>query len=290
MSEQLEQSKVLTRTETKTPEVLKEKGVIAIATTTFYPDWNGDSGYEKTSQKVRGDIALATIEEAKKHGYQLIVVDGGSSQAFKERLSSLGVEFSNQVELGMSSGRQQAFKEAADLKGVQVIVWTEPEELSIIRDCLPEAVVPILTGEADIVIPKREEKSFATYPSYQVEYEKRANRLWNAILRKQGLLPKHSEDLDVWFGPKFFKNSPEILELFLAKYEFKKGERALDSRLKVTGVKVRYVHPKEQTAIELENIAEFSKKRDIQFKDIIVTTIHFIRLLRHDTKSRLIAG
>ena len=142
------------------------------------------------------------------------MVDGGSSEAFKAELAGMKISLLPELERGMSSGRQQAFAETAKLEGVKVICWIEPEKVSVIRDCLPEAVLPILNDEADIVVPKRIDSSFEKYPEYQVKYEQKANRLWNDILRARGLLAEDSEDLDVWFGPKFFINNPELVKLF----------------------------------------------------------------------------
>ena len=167
-----------------------------------------------------------------------------------------------------------------------------------------------LNNEADIVVPRRTDVSFKTYPDYQVRSEQKANRLWNDILRARGLLAKDSEDLDVWFGPKFFRNNPELVKLFLNKYEFIKGKTklhkivrpelwpnaiflpvvaALHRGFRVKSVDVPYVHPSQQTAIEVDS-PEFVRRRDVQRKNIIISTIHFIRLLEADPrkKSRLV--
>lgn len=207
----------------------------------------------------------------------------------------------SELERGMSASRQQALREATELEGIKVICWTEPEKVSLLRDCLLKAVLPILNNEADIVVPMRTDASFKTYPDYQVKYEQRSNRLWNDILRSRGLLPQESEDLDVWFGPKFFGNDPELVELFLKRYEFIKGKvrlheiikpelwpnatflpivAALHRGYRVMNVPVPYIHPAEQTEIEKDS-SEFRRKRDIQRKNIIVSTVHFIRMLEN---------
>ncbi len=295
----------------KSPELEVDPRSIAIATTTSYPKWYpGETQEHDVVDKIRGDLAIQTIKEAKQKKYQVLVVDGGSSEAFKTELAGIETPFLPELERGMSPSRQQAFTETAKLEGVKVICWIEPEKVSVIRDCLPEAVLPILNDEADIVVPKRTDLSFKTYPDYQVKYEQRGNRLWNNILRARGLLAKDSEDLDVWFGPKFFRNNPELVKLFLNKYEFIKGKTdlhkivkpelhpnaiflpvvaALHKDFRVKSVDVPYIHPSQQTAIEVDD-PKFIRTRDTQRKNIIVSTMHLIRLLEADPqkKSRLV--
>lgn len=293
------------------PEIAVDPHSIVLATTTFYPQWypgiriSDDNGVDK----VRGDLALKMIKEAEFKGFQVVVVDGANNQEFKNELSALGVVPLSELERGMSASRRQAFKEASQRDGAKVICWAEPEKVSVARDCLPEAILPILKGEADIVVPKRDETLFKEYyPDYQVEYERKSNKLANSLLRSNGLLAATSEDLDLWFGPKFFRNDPEILELFLQRYEMPKRPgmkldqitdpslwpnavffpiiAALHKKLKVVSVDVLYVHPSEQTQIEADS-DEFRRKRDIQYKNIITSAIHFVRMLKGDSKSRL---
>lgn len=286
-------------------EVEVEPRSIAIATTTFYPKWYpGEVGNRYIVDKVRGDLALRLLKEGKEKGHQMVVIDNDSSTAFKEEAEKTGVLFQLGIERGMSTGRRQAFQEASVNEAVKVICWTEPEKVFFIRDCLPAVILPILRGEADIVVPKRTEESYQTYPDYQVVVEKRSNREWNKILRSKGLLVDDQPDLDVWFGPKAFRNDPQILDLFLKKYQFRKRESELDKIIdpelwpnaiflpivaalhqgfRVKSVTVPYVHPKEQTEIEVNN-PEFTRKRDIQKKNIIVSTIHFIRMLESNPK------
>jgi len=164
--------------------------------------------------KIRGDLALASLNEAERKGFQILVVDGGSSSAFVDHLHEGEVQCKSQEEPGMSASRRQAIQQGSSLEGVEAVAWVEPEKVSFVRDCLSVAAAPILDGSADMVIPKRDKESWNTYPSYQADHEKRANRHWNSILRKSGILPEGVEDLDVWFGPRIFKNDSEILGLF----------------------------------------------------------------------------
>lgn len=291
----------------KGPELEFDPKSIAIATSTFYPKWYPDEikDYDRVD-KIRGDLAIRLLDQAKKNEYRMVVVDGGSSQEFIEELKKIGIAATPELEKGMSPARQQAFKEAGGIEGVRVICWTEPEKVSIIQDCLPQGVAPILRGEADIVIPKRDEAVLKTYPDPRVAFERRGNKVFNDILRKHNLLSTE-EDLDVFFGPRFFRNDPEIVNLFLGKYEFEKRDLKLDQIVdpklwpnalflpivaalhqgfRVVSVNVPYRHPIEQTNVEKDD-PKFKRKSDVQFKNIITSTIHLIRMLKGSSKTRL---
>jgi hypothetical protein len=295
---------------------------VGIATTTFYKNWRpvseGQIRQVNDIDGIRGDLALATIAESVRKGFQVVVVDAPvSSDAFKNRLSGLAQENPDlhvfqETEKGMSPGRRQAFREVSALQGVKAIVWTEPEKVSIARDCLPMAVTPILEGRADIVVPTRDEAALATYPDYQAEWEKRANAKFNKILKEYSLLPEEAEDLDVWFGPRIIKNDPEVTKLFLHPWEIgwhndpefaKKYDPELwpnatflpvvaalwrDKHLSrppsAVGLPVHYRHPDEQTKSEQDNDV-MRAKREQQFENIIDAEEALILVFEHDVSS-----
>ncbi len=296
------------------PEREVDPKSIGVVTTTFYKRWypgairqysagqlqNNEVNQERID-KTRGDLALRMILRANKRGFRVVVIDGGSPATFIEGLKGTEVIVSAETEKGMSPSRQQGFREISGLFGVKVICWSEPEKVSITADCLPQAIIPILKGEADIVVPKRNEGLFKeTYPDYQVRFEQDSNRIWNAILRKYGLRSAEEPDLDVWFGPKFFRNDPALLSLFTDKYLFVKDPNlnfhkiikpelwpnaiffpviaVLHKGFKVASIEVPYRHPPEQTAIEQDS-DEFRRKREIQQRNIILSSEFFVRSL-----------
>lgn len=290
-------------------EAFKNPETIAVCTTTFYPKWYAGPVQEPTSDKIRGDLALQTLNVAKNRGHQLSVVDGGSSPAFQEALRSQGIDFEMERVRGMSPSRRQAFAKAEELPGVEVIAWTEPEKFSFLNDdCLALAAEPVLKGEVDIAIPARTEEGFASYPEFQAASEHRANRQMNSILRSRKLLKENEPDLDLFFGTRVFANRPEVRELFQKQYAFdaRKGSElhekvkpeqysdatffpvtnALEQGLRVKSVTVPYRHPAEQTAIE-QNNPVFDAKRNSQRRGIVTELIHLLRLQKNDGKSRL---
>ena len=283
-----------------------EPSSITVATTTFYKNWYpGEVKDNKDAFKIRGDLFIDFAKEVQSKGFGLVVVDGGSSNEFLKEMEKMRVKIIAQEEKGMSASRRQVFEEASNLSTTKVIAWTEPEKISIVRDCLPKAAEPILRGEADIVIPKRDEEAFKTYPEYQVKFEKKANLLWNKLLRSQGLLPVDQE-LDVWFGPRFFSNKPEVTRLFQRVYGFKESGidlhrkvdpekwanatflpivAALKEKLRVVSIDVAYRHPKGQSDSEVDS-EEFRQRRELQLVGIVDTTLQYLRLVSKDQNTR----
>lgn len=282
---------------------MKPSDSIAITTATYYPKWYPGKSSTHEIDKVRGDLALKMLSSARSKGFQIIVVDGTDNKEFREALIRIGVHPLAESQKGMSASRQQAFKEASKLEKIQVICWVEPEKVSIVTDCLPTAVFPILEGTTDAIVPRRNRKLFKkTYPDYQFRFEQESNRIWNDLLKKYGLRSNDDPELDVWFGPKFFRNDAQIVSCFTDQYSFKADPNsnlnktiqpelwanavffpvisALHKGYRVMDLEVPYKHPKEQTNAEQDN-EEIRKKRKFQQKNIILASEFFIRMLLH---------
>jgi len=86
---------------------------IAIATTTFYPSWHVEETTDlEDVDKIRGDLFIKLAKETQKKGFQLAVVDGGSSDAFRKEVKAMGVDVTLQKEKGTSASRREAFVKA----------------------------------------------------------------------------------------------------------------------------------------------------------------------------------
>lgn len=304
----------MTESETRTnKELLFTPASIGIASTTFYPSWYPGELRPNDSEnlivdKIRGDLAIRMLQTAASKGFQAFVVDGGSSEDFKVVVQSLALHIEDEQERGMSASRRQAFKGVSSLEGIKIICWTEPEKVSVPENCLPYALAPIISGKTDIVVPKRNSEARDTYPSYQIRDEDRGNQIVNALLRSRGLLTPEDPDLDLWFGPKFFRNIPGLLKLFFNVYKYKESKSEIDrladpekwanatflpviaalhSGYKVATVEVPYIHPPEQTLTELDSTI-MKRKRAIQQRNIVLTTVQFMRYLDGNTKGKLV--
>lgn len=281
------------------------KNYISLATATFYPSWPSDR-----SDKVRGDLAIETLKEIKKMGLAIYISDGGSSESFLSKISSLGYKIYKQKNGGLSAGRRQTLTQASLKKDSLAIVLFELEKVSFIKDSLIKSVQPILENQADLVVPKREEKSFLSYPDYQASSEKLLNSLMasiimNALEKKGRLILPEINDIDFLFGPKVISNKPLILDLFMDKYTSLNlsDERkfqceiwanalffplivALYKGLRVISIPVSYLHPTSQTLLESNNPL-FIRKREHQFKTLLAATKELILLLENNPKSRI---
>ncbi|MDP3987638.1 MAG: hypothetical protein Q8P80_00655 [Candidatus Levybacteria bacterium] len=288
-------------------------GSVAICTITYYPKWyRGTLKSIKHTDKVRGDLALNLIQSAKDAGYQIIVCDGKSSKSFIRAAKAIpGTKFIQRRTQKRSPGRRKVIKAASKIPNVEVIVLTEPEKLSFVKDCIFFVVKSIFEGKADIVIPKRDERLFKeTYPAYQYESEVEGNSLYNENLLAYNLISPDDLDFDMFFGPRVFRNDPKILSLFMKKYKMKMENLslpleycdleeisdalffpvilALQKKFKVKSVEVPFSYPALQKENEEKGIKElFLEKRKNQRLALLIELIHFMVYLNKMPKSRL---
>lgn len=280
---------------------------IAIVTTTSYPKWyRGKLRSVKDTNKIRGDLAIEFAKSASKNGYQLVVADWQSPRTFRKELSS----FSNLILIRRRSpkrspSKRQALSKATKFPGVRAIIISEPEKTSLVKESVPLIVTPILNGEADIVVPKRDDKLFKeTYPPYQYESEVEGNRTYNEELRSHKLINISDNDFDMFFGPRAFSNDRKIVSLFMRRYRFSIAHAsfpswyfdaeelsntnffpivsALRKGLKVKSIEIPFSYPKIQK--ENEEIGQknlFFEKRKAQRIGLIVELLHFVAYLEN---------
>lgn len=286
---------------------------IALAAITYYPKWYiGKLKSIKHTDKIRGDLAIEFSREARKRGYHVILVDGKSTNTFKKEITKIeGVRLVKRRARKRSPNKRQAITLASQIPGVKVIIQTEAEKVSVITDCLEQMVKPLLFGDIDIVIPKREAKLFKeSYPSYMYESEVEGNKVYNEGLRAYGLLGSDQEDLDLFFGPRAYRNDPKILQLLHKRYHINTNNLsfpstyfdleelsnaqffpfiiALKKKMKVLSVEVPFVYPKIQKENEEKGAYElFIEKRKAQRLSLIVELLHFLSYLNKNPGSRL---
>lgn len=284
--------------------------VIAITCSTYYPNWyQGPLRSIHHTDKIRGDLDLEFIEKALNKGYFMIVTDGLSTKTFQKKLRSFNnphLYVLKRKTLGRSAARRLAFSRAAKIPGVKAIIYSEAEKVSLL-DFIPQIIKPIISGDADMVIPKRETKLFeSTYPLYMVESEEEGNMLYNEYLHLHGLLPKE-EQLDMFFGPRVFGVNKRILSLFYARNRYQVGPHvlnehyfnpeelsdalffpvvvALKRKLKVTSVSIPFRYPLLQKQNEeLGQRKFFEEKRKMQRLSLLVELMHFLNYLDRQKK------
>lgn len=308
-------------------------GRTALITTTLYPNFDPNSQDAHDVDTVRGRLALETLTLAQDQGITVVLIEDGSSPDFKQALWDLNVPY-NIGGRGMGAGRRLGFQIAAGLKNCQYILWTEPEKAPLIKNCLPDFFAPLKNQEVQMIVANRAPESFPTYPPYQLTTEYRANRIMNEMLLQNGLwrisdeaevdFKKDPSDktriknwdqfvgeyanhwIDFLFAPRLFRNTPEMVGLYLDKYQaasnlgIKEGRRdprinldiwpnsivnpvigalfmAKESGLQVVDIAVLpYLHPVKQTTSETDNDL-MAEKRWEQYLHFIISAGQMIQ-------------
>lgn len=284
---------------------------IGFAVITYYPKWySGNLRSIKHTDKVRGDLALEFAKKATAKGYTIVYVDGNSSKTFKKALAEISnLRVIKRRVLGRSESKRQAIDYLAKFPEVNVLILTEPEKISILTDCLAALVSPILSGDADIVMPKRVDHLFkSSYPLYMYESEIECNRIYNEALRANGILKEKQPDFDFCFGPRVFRNDKKIIALFKKRYQLKNESllgqlydpdeysntqffpiiNALRNRVPVCDVPVPFVYPKIQKENEEIGARDaFIYKRNLQRTSLLIDLMHFLSFLKKKKGSKL---
>jgi hypothetical protein len=292
-------SEIIDRSRKLEPEQVRPD--LIITSSTFYKDWyQGPLASPSDVAKTRGDLTLTSLATIIQRGFQVIDIDGGSSPDFLNALTQLGVNVYPQMEKGISAGKREGILRA-QVFNPKAIFLSEPEKPSIMA-ATEALAAPILDGSADIVFASRDSSSFDSYPPVQAKFEQKSNGVANALLKARGLLKPNDPDLDWWMGMRMIKNTPEVTDLFLTKYELKPFGHGLDNvtdleawsnalylpvvmglaqGLRVVGVPVHYEHPQAMTNSEIGN-ASFDRKRAVQYRGIITGMIEMIKKIEVD--------
>lgn len=273
---------------------------VAIATITYFPKWyKGTLKSIKHTDKVRGDLALECAKKAVKLGYQMIVANGGSPKTFTKELSKInGILVIKRINKKRSPGRRMGIRIASKLPGVKVIIISEAEKVSIVTDCVPQIVEPIINGSADVVVAKREQNLFkSTYPEYMFESEMEGNKIYNEVLMANNLLNSNLEGFDMFFGPRAFRNDKKTIALFMKRHHVLSSEYfdseewsdtlffpivlALIKKLKVKSVTVPFSYPEKQKKNEEASAKDvFIEKRRTQRMGLLIELLHFLNYIK----------
>lgn len=285
---------------------------VAVCTTTYYPGWeNRDDKFAPprvdTEEQMRGDLALMTMKTVIDGGYQLLVVDGGSPDAFRRAVIEVcgdSLNFHPQKERGLGPSRHQAFSEAGALPGVEVVAFTLAEKLDFARRGLKLGLEAFDERALDMMLVGR--ASLDSLPNGQAASEHRCHKFIDTVLNRYGILSDAETGKWDWYsGFHIFRNTPEIQEILARRYAFAKDPEkypsqadanpdfysnalyiplveALDSkgRIKTGTMKVDYRHPEEMKAFEEADAKINAARRRIQRNEICNSILHFTRLLK----------
>lgn len=202
--------------------------------------------YDTAWERVRTNCMLKTIEEVKKRGHALVIVDGGSPPQFVNTMEELGVQVSAQEVPSMGNGIRQALRQACTIAtDGQAIVWVEPEKYPLVS-ILGPAIQQFTDEQLDLIMFRRQ--SLDSYPPEQA-----------MAYQMIALATKYLTGIDSDFGWGPMILSKRAVEYFL-NYESDYGDR-WDSihcpKLKIIKeglpwkiVPIDYRHPPEMTAAE----------------------------------------
>lgn len=291
---------------------------LVVATNCLYRDYHtlqiGEPRTPSDTDGIRGDLALELFAKTIELGVRIVVCDGGSSAEFLssvERFTDNGLAIVGSDTPGRGPQRRKAFKVASQLPEGEVILYTQPEKVSLV-DYLTEISQPIIAGHVDIVIPKRNQQLFyQSYPDYMKESEIRVNATYNWLMKRADLMTS-DQSIDWFFGPVAFRNGPRILNLFLKKYEIvgtvksrindaepnpeKHSDghyfpiiEALFNRIRVASIEIPFVYPPMQKANEesSERKPTFVKRRNENAATYCLEALHFLRLLQDNPRSQI---
>ncbi|MBI3486198.1 hypothetical protein HY025_04660 [Candidatus Daviesbacteria bacterium] len=295
-------------------EVLPRANQIVLATNFLYRDYAplvGERQIDDTDG-IRGDLALIAIANATSLGVRVVAADGGSAPSFLsalERFKDGGLTVVTSDIAGRGPQRRRAFEVAAELPDVKVIGYFQAEK--DLSRFLAKITRPFWGERVDLVIPSREPVLFKQhFPDYMRESELQVNATYDWMMKRAELMGE-DQSFDWFFGPVFFRNDPEIVALFLKKYEMyspvksRVGAKpnpemhsdghyfpiiqALFDKKKVEGVEIPFVYPPTQRANEMSSakIATFRERRRKDAAAYRLEALHFLEYLKGNPKSKI---
>lgn len=232
---------------------------IVIVTATFYT--------EQADLDVRLPLAIATVRAAAARRLPVLAVDGSPDPEVRRVLEDAGAEVITQKEPGFGPAVRQAVMVGRDMVPPDGFVcWQEPEKVNYVG-FLHRLVAAGRRQDAAIVVPKRTEVSWKTYPVEQRYQE----RFINAYIR---IISGGKLAFDLTHGPKLFR--VDATELVL---QYNGGAwdahmvpvaRAVKLGMRVISVPVGYPYPLVQRRAE-EGVEKWCRKRLVQVNTDITT-------------------
>lgn len=206
------------------------------------------------------------VKQSVKSGVHVVVVTDSVSH---EALQGSGSHLVLEKELGMGYTRRLALRVAMDLVGGKssaAFIWTEPEKVSLAK-YYEKIAKPVLSGKADIVIPKR--KSLRSYPLWQQDWERAGNAMCKAVL---------GWDVDYFFGPRVL--SRRAADIFLS---YPGKQEVLDKwdciyaplvdckkkKLRTSSISIDFVYPAKQSREESRDILMLPRRSKVL--DLIIS-------------------
>ena len=246
---------------------MSEELRVVLATTTFYGGQN----------ELRFWLASDFVKAAVDAGYEVAILDGSPDPSIAKHFFALGTHVFRQTAKGMGPGRRELFRIIRVIKKINglgrmnertVVLWTEPEKVDVVR-LIPEIVAPIVRGEADIVVPYRNDELFrATYPPFQYQSEMWADSVWSQVTGLRGGPMFGPVAFDIRHAHIFANADPRrygLTDLHDRYVQHLAPLEAIRRGLRVQTVEVDFRYPAEQKAEE-EGVADPAKLTEMLAK------------------------
>lgn len=236
------------RMQTENKEIPRPEEIY-ILSPVFQPNWYpGEVDFENKgslSDKIRGDLILKNIEKADELGYSVVIVySANENPDFIEAMKNMAeienkeskknkIIIKGQEIEGYSQARREAIWAARQpMNGCEVMVMLELEKPMI--EHIPEMVLPVIKGCADITITDRQiissgelsneaesvDENLRGLPRYQARSEKKFSKWLNSFLKEEGMVPSDFQEID-WMGNRAWKNDSILNQMALVRYGVK---------------------------------------------------------------------
>lgn len=243
----------------------------------------------QSAKETRFQLAKKMVENAVEAGYHVVLIDDSANGVW-DILKEAGAVVYAAPEKGMGNAKRESVQKAEsyvrrnfpDLESIILLI--EPEKESIVK-WIPNIIAPITKGQADLVILRRNEESWKSFPWFQMESEKVCNLVYREVT---GI------DADPMLGPVAFRS--DLSKYFtscqpLTHYGMPDNYiqhvapmEALHDGYRIEAVEIGFIYPLEQkTEEEGPKFAEMVKKRLWQQKQLIETYLKVGKTLQFIT-------
>jgi hypothetical protein len=259
---------------------IKENEVV-FALVTFY----------KSLQETRFKLACRTITNAIAEGHAVAVVDGSPDPEITRHFTQLGARVFPQLHKGLGPAKQQSFFHAVQIcneNNFAAVLADEAEK--DLAEFVPVMLQPILNQKVQIVVPERTYEGWNSYPEFQRDSEREANREFAHVT---------GELYDIFFGPVMFIPSSVVAGYFLAPEWSRLGypntytqhlsvlQAIFSKKIRIQSVRIEFRYPEIQKEEEETSLKEeMLEKRAAQLKTLTggyINAGQFLRIIDKTT-------
>ncbi len=201
----------------------------------------------KSQEAIRYHLACQTIGNAIALGYDVLIVDKSPNPEISRSFRRIGADVHNSSAKTFGEQKRELFGICVDrFNESDVLVAMEPEKVDLVR-LIPSIIAPIEQGQADIVMPKRTEESWSSYPDFQVTAEKETNAAFSQATGKKGFdIPFGAVALSCKMAQYFAACNPTQFDALDKHVQIYASIIAIANGHRVISVPVNFFYPATQ--------------------------------------------